>query len=87
VLLGLAFSSALSGSESESASPVRALDLEPGRFVLTQTSWGTEPTEPEFAEDDWLDSGEATDDQETQERRAERARDRWQNLDIAIRGR
>jgi hypothetical protein len=92
VLLGVAVSSALSGNEGESAAPARALDLEPGRFVITETSWGTDPTEPEAADpeadaDDWLETGEETNDQETKERLAEQARDRWQNLDIAIRGR
>lgn len=86
MLLGVAISSALSGSAAESASPERALDLEPGRFVITETSWGTD-TEPVAADDDWLETGEPANDQETKERLAEQARERWQNLDIAIRGR
>ena len=73
-----------SSEESGDAAPQA---LAPGRFVLTDASWGAvadSAPEPEESDENGqsfvLDFGE-----ERRRQLAEEARERWQNLDIAIR--
>lgn len=86
VLLGIAISQASSSEGADPGASAPERELEPGRFVITENSWGTDPVAP-VDDDEWQELGESEEDQEKKERLAQQARERWQNLDIAIRGR
>lgn len=58
------------------------LDLEPGSFVITETSWGADESAQEV-EGQTLYGDSFMSEEEKQ--RVEEAKERWQNLDIAVR--